>query len=327
MEPELSSIYAPKLRIRRERVYYALVVLISIFAWFLLAFSIFRQFAAIGTPTTMSQEEKELCYVRDIYSEKVTSISEKNLYPGEKCLRWNELTIDEQSAIQKANTDVVEKVLASITTPVYILLLFFFTLFSQLLAIAYIRMNSIKVSEKQFPELWEAMQRLSSRLHLKKQPDMFIMNGDGVLNAFATRLVFRKLLVVYSNLAEALLEGNDQEQLEAVLGHELGHHALGHTDIINWFLAPGMILPYLGKALSRAREYSADQVMKALVPQRNAGERALVKLAAGKTFGNKVNIAALKDQAYEEKGFFSWLAEILSTHPFLPKRLAAIQDK
>ncbi len=198
-----------------------------------------------------------------------------------------------------------------------------FYIFFHFLAMAAIRINSVKAGPNQFPELWEAMRVLSERVGLKTPPDLHIMQAGGELNAFATRLVSRKMLVIFSDLASALTEGNDREQLKAVVAHELGHHVLNHTHFYNWFLVP--FIPFLNSALSRAREYSADQVMKALVPDQNTCERALVKLVSGKTMGNLVNIESYIEQTKTEKGFFVWLSEALASHPHLPKRILEIQ--
>lgn len=221
--------------------------------------------------------------------------------------------------------DPFEQVYSYITTPETIVWFFLFTIFSHFLAIGYIRMNAVKAGPKQFPELWEAKERLAKKLNMERRPDLFVMTGHGILNAFAAKLVFRSIIVFYSDLAEALIEEKDQNQLEAVLAHELGHHALGHTRFFEWFLWPGEFIPFVGLPLSRARESSSDRIMKALIKDNAPCERALVKLAAGKQFGKQVDIPAFVAQIEEEKGFFAWLSEMLSTHPHLPKRIAAIQ--
>jgi len=320
-------VYAPQLRTKKEKVYLVLVTIFSVLIWGLLFFSIFRQLAYVNKEKDLTKQ----CYVRDVYNDVVTATDKRYLIVGEKCLTWSDLKQDERETLERAEKDVVEKVFTSLTTPIYILLFFVFTLVSHLLSLALIRMNSVKVSETQFPEFYEALVRLSERLQLKTRPDMFIINGNGVLNAFATRLVFRKVLVFYSDLAEALLiekDGKlDQKQLEAVIGHELGHHALKHTDLFNWLLTPGMVVPFLGKAFSRSREYSSDQVMRSLIDDNEPCQRALVKLAAGRKLGQRVHIPSIAKQAQEERGFFSWWAELLSTHPFLPQRIKAIEKE
>lgn len=216
---------------------------------------------------------------------------------------------------------------ASVGWTISILALFqlFFT-FINLLSMAYIRTNALKLSEKQLPLLYKTTKEISVHLGLKKTPDIFIINSGGLLNAFATKMLLRRIVVLYSDLVDALTIDNDKKQITAVLAHELGHHALGHTEFwINYFISPSSILIPLSAALSRAREYSADRVMKSLLKDQNICSQSLIKLATGGKLAQKVDIKAYTDQIKEEGGFFSWFAEILSSHPFLPKRILAIQ--
>lgn len=217
-------------------------------------------------------------------------------------------------------------IFGAITTPVFLLFFFIFGLFFHLLAMAHVRMNAVKVGPKQLPELFLGVKKLCGTLGIAKQPDVFVMNGNGILNAFAARLVTRRLLIVYSDLADALISGKDQKQLEAVLAHELGHHELGHTSIWNYLIEPGMLVPGIGHAYSRAREYSCDRVMRKAVSEQQACERALIKLAGGKSAGDSANLDEYVAQKQSEGGFFAWLAEKLSTHPHLPNRIQRIRE-
>lgn len=214
----------------------------------------------------------------------------------------------------------------SLLSPAFILGFLLLFLFFHFLGTAAIRINSIKVGPNQFPEIWKSIIRISSMLGISEPPDIYILNFGGELNAFASRIVSRKILVIYSDLADALIEDRDQIQLDAVIAHELAHHALNHTHFYNWFLSPAGFLPLLGSALSRSRKYSADKVMTAVINDQETCKRALIKIVAGKKLGNLVNIEEYTLQIKTEKGFFIWLAEIVSSHPHLPKRILAIKQ-
>ncbi|MDO8452205.1 MAG: M48 family metallopeptidase [bacterium] len=263
------------------------------------------------------------------------------LYTGDTCLIISDLT-DQQKETARGEyasrtsptslgTSVFSKFTNMFSSYMLLLVFFVFGLFFHLIAMAHIRINAIKIGPNQFPELFDGVKKLTAILGMKKQPDVFVMNGNGILNAFAARLVFRRLLVIYSDLAEALIEGREagesgaqQKQLEAVLAHELGHHELGHTSIWNYLIEPGMLVPLIGQAYSRAREYSCDRVMMAVIGDQEVCARALVKLAAGKQMGARANIKEYLEQRSFEGGFFTFLSEILSTHPHLPNRIRAI---
>lgn len=258
--------------------------------------------------------EEEVRLAREEYEEKL--VWSREVPP--------QLEPEKESIPSISEVNKVSEILAKISTPVFLIIGFFLSLFLHLVAMAYIRINGVRVGPNQFPELYEGLVLLSGRLGMKKMPDMFVVQADGILNAFATRLVFRKILVVYSSLAEALIEKGDRKELEAVCAHELGHHALGHTHVLQWFLFPGMLIPMISTALSRAREYSCDRVMRALIPEREVCERALIKLAAGRMLGKRANVDAYVGQISQESGFFTWIAELWASHPHLPKRIAAL---
>lgn len=311
-----------KLRTWKEKFYFRGLFVLTLFIWLWLVFSIFRQFAGIVDKHSYT----EGCYVRDQLNDKVTKINQKYLLRGELCLQWEDLTRKEQAQIKEGENDVLTRIISSITTPVVVMGFIVVSLFLHYFSIAYVRMNAVKVGPEQFPEIWHSMQDISQKFGMKQQPDVFVMLGQGMLNAFAAKLILRKFIVIYAELADALVEENDHRQLEAVLAHEVGHHILGHTKLLwQYFFMPIEFVPFLMLPLSRAREYSADRAMKALMRNDTICHRAMVKLAAGKRYGKVVNIPQYINQIDEEGGFFAWLAEKFSTHPHLPNRLVAIE--
>jgi Zn-dependent protease with chaperone function len=83
-----------------------------------------------------------------------------------------------------------------------------------------------------------------------------------------------------------------------------------------------MIFPFLGSAYSRACEYTCDRYGNALEPE--GGVDGLLVLAAGRDLYSQVNATEYMKQRETESGFFVQYAEIISTHPNLPKRVAAL---
>lgn len=70
--------------------------------------------------------------------------------------------------------------------------------------------NAVKLSEKQFPELYEIIKRLSNELNLSEVPEAFMIQEGGEINAFATRLYFRRNHVVfYANVVEVAYREGD----------------------------------------------------------------------------------------------------------------------
>lgn len=321
--PTTSSINLSTLRTTKEKVYLTLFIILSLGIWGWFIFSAIRQTIALFDTTATP---KSACYVRDRISGTVNRVDPELLITGEKCISWDQLSKEEQDKILDSEKDILAKIFQNLTTPILFFFFFLFTLFLHYVSIAYIRMNAVKVGVDQYREFWEMLQKLSLRFKTQTQPDMFIMLGHGMLNAFATRLVLRKFIIVTSELAEALIEAKDKKQLEAVIGHELGHHLLWHTNLfLDLFLLPIQYIPLLSLLLSRAREYSADRVMFALTGDTAVCEKVLIKLAVGKKFAETTNTEVFLKQSFEEQGFFAWFSEKISTHPHLPNRLNSIR--
>jgi Zn-dependent protease with chaperone function len=142
-----------------------------------------------------------------------------------------------------------------------------------------------------------------------------------LLNAFATRFLGRNFVILYSDIL-ALATEKGEKAVSFVVGHELGHVRRKHMTR-RALLYPAMAFPFLGSAYSRACEYTCDRFGNALEPA--GGVDGLLVLAAGRDLYTKVNSAVFSGQCETETGFFVRFSEILSTHPNLPKRVAALE--
>jgi len=128
-------------------------------------------------------------------------------------------------------------------------------------------------------------------------------------------------VVVYSDLFEIGGQARDPEALAFVIGHEVGHIAAGHASYWRQLLQLPMRIPFLGKALQRSMEYTADNHGYAFWPE--GARRAIGVLSAGKYLLRSVDFDAMADRANSERGFFPWLANMLSSHPVHTWRPAA----
>jgi len=148
-------------------------------------------------------------------------------------------------------------------------------------------------------------------------PTVYVANGEGMLNAFATRLLSRDFVVIYSNILEMAYEKGEAE-VAFVLAHELGHVKRRHTKF-RFLHYPASLIPFFGLAYSRACESTCDRIAAAVCPEGAAW--GLVALAAGSRIYRRVSLDALYRQVEAEQGFWTWFHEILSTHPNLIKRI------
>lgn len=187
------------------------------------------------------------------------------------------------------------------------------------LHIGHVRGNGVRVSDRQFPQLHAMAEEHCRRLGMES-PAIFVLQSGGVLNAFATRFLGRNFVIIYSDVL-ALATQKGEKAVSFVVGHELGHVRRKHMTL-RALLYPAMIIPFLGGAYSRACEYTCDRFGNALEPE--AGVDGLLVLAAGRDLYDQVNSIEYGKQRNTETGFFVRFAEILSTHPNLPKRVAAL---
>lgn len=200
--------------------------------------------------------------------------------------------------------------------------LFLVSLFFHAIMIGHIRMNAVKLNERQFPEIYQKTRELSAKMELSYTPDIYVAESGGTLNAFATRFFGRNMIVLYSEIFELNKKGGEEE-LNFIIAHELAHIKRRHLSKM-MFILPAMWLPAIGELYLRACEYTCDRYAAHYVGNTEASKNGLMILAVGKELYKDVNRIAFVDQLEQERGFFVWLSEILSTHPPLPKRIRAI---
>ena len=196
-------------------------------------------------------------------------------------------------------------------------LMFFMT---QGLMIGRLRGNGIRVSPRQFPTLYKLAAKHADTLGLRKLPDIFVIEAGGLLNAFATRFWGRDFVVIFSDVL-ALAEARGEGAVGFIVAHELAHVRRGHLKH-RWLTLPGKLVPYLGPAYSRACEYTCDRLGAHCQP--DGAIDGLLVLAAGRDLYRQVDAREYARQVETEKGYFIRRAELMASHPHLPKRVASL---
>jgi hypothetical protein len=184
-----------------------------------------------------------------------------------------------------------------------------------------IRGSAVHLGPEQFPELHARVEELARRLGLRRTPDVYLMQQDGALNAFAMRFMRRRMVVLLSDLLEAC--GDNSAARDMIIGHELGHIRAGHLRG-RWLLMPASFVPFLGSALSRAREYTCDRYGCAAAGDRDGALLGLAILSAGGRYGPLVNRTALMRQRRDLRSAWMLVGEWLGSHPPLSKRVWAL---
>jgi Zn-dependent protease with chaperone function len=208
---------------------------------------------------------------------------------------------------------------------IFIILAFLsFSLLFHALMLGHIRVNGVKIGEKQFPLIYRTAEELCLKMEIKNVPDIYVLQSGGILNAFATRFFGKNMVVLYSEIFD-LAEENAEDELNFVIAHELAHIKRNHLGKI-MFILPAMWIPGIAEMYLRACEYTCDRYAAHYTGNYAAAKNSLTILAIGKKMSQHVNRAEYLDQINYEKGLFVWLAEALSTHPPLPKRINEISS-
>jgi Zn-dependent protease with chaperone function/type II secretory pathway pseudopilin PulG len=200
---------------------------------------------------------------------------------------------------------------------------FIFYLFIQSTLISHIKGNGVELTEAQFPDLYAQFAACCDRLEMHTRPQAFLLNGDGGLNAFATKFLGTQYVVLLSDVVDAMDEHADGVRF--YIGHELGHlrmkHLSGH--LLRW---PVLWLPLLGAAYSRARESTCDRHGLACSSSPEGAARALAALSAGAERWKNLDLTDYRRQANHSSGFWMSFHELTAGYPWLTKRVARVMD-
>ncbi|NBV46938.1 MAG: hypothetical protein EBR86_15220 [Planctomycetia bacterium] len=187
--------------------------------------------------------------------------------------------------------------------------------------------GAVMVDPGVLPHLAEAVEGIRREFPQVQHVDCFVYNS-GDMNAFITP----GRTGTFIALASAAVNHLDAAELQYVLGHEFGHAAFGHLDVLAGALLADPALPPAEAtricAWQRAAEISADRMGLAVCGSLTAAARALFKVASGivsnLVVASPESFAAqwqrLVDEVITEgdRGFHH------ISHPFPPLRMRAM---
>jgi Zn-dependent protease with chaperone function len=200
--------------------------------------------------------------------------------------------------------------------------------------------GSVRVSERQFPDIYALVRDGSYILDLPEVPELYVTQSP-IVNAMA--LGKDRPFIV---LTTGLVNLHDEEELRFVVGHELGHVLSGHAvyrTMLLYLMALAariawMPIGYFGiKAIIwgleewfRKSELSCDRAGLLACQDVDAAKRALMKLAGGPQL-SELNPDEFREQAHEYDAvpdLRDSLLKILQlqgqTHPFAVVRFAEL---
>jgi Zn-dependent protease with chaperone function len=189
--------------------------------------------------------------------------------------------------------------------------------------------KAFKIDERQTPELWGITRQCEALL--KTTSTEYFVTRNSALNAYTFGLSSPQVVVLYSSLFQVM----DQDELRFIIGHELGHIALGHT----WLntLVGGMagipgasilsaVLRLAFLSWNRACELSADRAGLLACGRPEKAITALIKLVAGPTGHTQAGLELAYHQIdAEDDTVWGSLNEALGTHPMLIRRITELR--
>ena len=215
-----------------------------------------------------------------------------------------------------------------------------FGMFGERALLLAFKANAVKVTENQYPDLHESLLRVCEVLDAEEVPELFVSQKP-VVNAGAVGMS-KPFIVLNSSLVELL----GQDEVEAVIGHEVGHILSGHVlyrtllvillslTVFRYPLAGLAVRPVLFALLEwyRKSELSSDRAGLLAIQDPDASMRGLMHMAGGMR-GETLNLEEFVAQAeeYREGGelldsVYKVLNVLGLTHPFAVVRVAELKD-
>lgn len=189
--------------------------------------------------------------------------------------------------------------------------------------------EALPVNAVQMPDLADVVDECAQKL----QPgavDVFLVKEDQ-MNAYTFGIGNPKVLVLYNPLLKVMKAG----ELKFIVGHEMGHVALGHTWLntivggVAGIPAPfgAAVLLYAAfKWWNRMCEFSADRAGLLACGNLNLAVSALVKLVAPEVRSQVEFERALTLIDAEDDDVSNRLAEAFQSHPMLIRRINQLRD-
>lgn len=197
--------------------------------------------------------------------------------------------------------------------------------------------NAVRTGEDQLPAVWAVQQRCAHVLDIERCPRLYVTQepvGTG-LTIGANEPV--------TLVSSGLVGSYSEDELTAVLAHEMGHVLADHVGLTTTFQLVQMILrgvmrgvPLAGVPIaavyfallewSRAAELTADRASALVTGEPLVVCRTLMRMAGGPV--KDLNLDAFIRQATEYAGesdpfgrYSRFFAEITTTHPFPVRRV------
>jgi Zn-dependent protease with chaperone function len=200
--------------------------------------------------------------------------------------------------------------------------------------------SSVKVSSDQLPELQDAMEEAARVLDMEVVPELYVQNSPQA-NAYTLALQGRDKSPPIVVVTSTLLDRCTDAEIQAIIGHELGHLKCSHSLYLTLgglASTPLRALPIVGAQSEQlmqdwrlAAEYSCDRAALLVAQDVNVVAGAMLKLFAGTS--RVTNTQAFIDQSREYEELLKSANPMVRasvkmqqrTHPLPVKRIAELE--
>jgi Zn-dependent protease with chaperone function len=190
--------------------------------------------------------------------------------------------------------------------------------------------TAVKVSDSQYPRVWEAAKVAGAALRVRVPPIFAAPSTSIKVKVLGTEDAPH--LIVNLDLAEKL----DDNDLVAAIGHELGHVQNGHilyatalhyltnqaVFFVRWVIQPAIMTL---QAWSRRAEVTCDRAALLAVKDLDKTLTSMVKLELGLEKGSAFNAAEYLRSIPDQKKGIGRYAELFRSNPYVPKRVQALK--
>ncbi|MEM6959203.1 MAG: M48 family metallopeptidase, partial [Myxococcota bacterium] len=191
--------------------------------------------------------------------------------------------------------------------------------------------RTVRVSARQLPRIHRIARDCAQRLGVAP-PTIFVANNP-TMNAYTFGTDDDSFIVVHSKLVDDFTD----EELRFVIGHEMGHiqnrHVVYGTALqllknnaavfIRWIAPPAEVAL---AAWARRAEITCDRAGLLCAGDVHVAERAFLKMACGSAkLYDELDVDAYLEQLEDGQSKLGRLSEMMATHPYLPKRIRALQ--
>jgi Zn-dependent protease with chaperone function len=192
--------------------------------------------------------------------------------------------------------------------------------------------SAVRVGPRQFPRLHDIVTECAQELHIPV-PTTYVTQNFGSINAGTFGTETDSFIVINSATVDRLTD----DELRFVIGHECGHiqnsHVTYHTALnflthvssifVRWIVTPARIA-LMG--WSRRGEITCDRAGLICCRDLKVATTTMVKLAGGsQALVDKIDVDTYLNQLDELRDGIGRFSEYFQSHPYLPKRLKALQ--